>query len=100
LRAAGAADDIDGEHVEVAGRVHVIEAFAEAVDENAGIGGPDIDFRIGQVAPVKGNERCVGFLAAQAVLTEGGAALEAAPGHGVNGHLAEKSAWALCDADE
>ena len=54
----------------MAGRVHVVETFAEAVDEDAGVRGVDVDLRVGQVTPIEGDEGRVWLFIAEDLLTE------------------------------
>lgn len=83
----------------MAGRVEVVEAFPEAVDEDTWVWGLDVDVGVGQVGPVEGDKGGVGLLA-DALLGERGVTANAAPGSGLDIDLAEESARALGDTEQ
>jgi len=99
LGAACATKDVDGEIVQVAGRVDVVEALAKAVDEDAGVWGLDLSLRVGQVDPVEGDKRRMGLLI-EAILAGGRVAPDRVPRNGLGVHSTEEPAWALGDAEE
>lgn len=99
LGAACALEDVNGEVIQVAGRVDVVEALAKAVDEHARVRGLDLNLRVRQVGPVEGDERRVGLLL-KVIRVRGGVATDTVPRNGLGVHSAEEPAGALGDAEE